>query len=332
MIDTSEKNFEDSIEESLIKNGYQRRTSTDYNTELCLIPHDVFDFIQATQPKEWQKLKTQYGDDANTKLLKRLAKVIKIRGTLEVLRKGLKANGCRFKLAYFKPASGLNEETQKLYQANFFSIVRQLHYSGKTPAKSLDLALFLNGLPLFTTELKNPFKGQNVEQAVKQYCTDRDHKEPLFSFGVCLSHFAVDPDLVYMTTHLQGGKTRFLPFNQGKNGGAGNPPSAFNFSTAYLWEQIWQKDSLLDLIQNFITLVEEEDDKGKKTGVKSLIFPRYHQFDVVRRLLADAKAEGTGKSYLIQHSAGSGKSNSIAWLAHGLSSLHDSQDRRWFLS
>jgi type I restriction enzyme R subunit len=330
MIDTSEKNFEDSIEESLIKSGYQRRTSTDYNTELCLIPQDVFDFIQATQPKEWQKLKTQYGDDANTKLLKRLAKVIKIRGTLEVLRKGLKANGCRFKLAYFKPASGLNEETQKLYQANFFSIVRQLHYSGKTPAKSLDLALFLNGLPLFTTELKNPFKGQNVEQAVKQYCTDRDHKEPLFSFGVCLSHFAVDPDLVYMTTHLQGGKTRFLPFNQGKNGGAGNPPSAFNFSTAYLWEQIWQKDSLLDLIQNFITLVEEEDDKGKKTGVKSLIFPRYHQFDVVRRLLADAKAEGTGKSYLIQHSAGSGKSNSIAWLAHGLSSLHDSQDRRVF--
>jgi type I restriction enzyme R subunit len=144
MIDTSEKNFEDSIEESLIKSGYQRRTSTDYNTELCLIPQDVFDFIQATQPKEWQKLKTQYGDDANTKLLKRLAKVIKIRGTLEVLRKGLKANGCRFKLAYFKPASGLNEETQKLYQANFFSIVRQLHYSGKTPAKSLDLALFLN--------------------------------------------------------------------------------------------------------------------------------------------------------------------------------------------
>ena len=318
------------IEASLINNGYQRRTSNDYKPALCLIPQDVFDFIQATQPKEWQKFKTQYGDDANTKLLKRLAEVIKTRGTLEVLRKGIKANGCRFKLAYFKPASGLNEETQKLYQANCFSITRQLHYSEKTPAKSLDLALFLNGLPLFTAELKNPFKGQNVEHAVKQYRSDRDPREPLFSFGACLSHFAVDPDLAYMTTHLQGNKTRFLPFNQGKSGGAGNPPSAFNFSTAYLWEQIWQKESVLDLIQNFITLVEEEDDKGRKTGEKKLIFPRYHQFDAVRRLLADAKAEGTGKSYLIQHSAGSGKSNSIAWLAHGLSSLHDSQDRRVF--
>jgi type I restriction enzyme R subunit len=342
MIDTSEKNFEASIEESLLQSGYQRRTSTDYNPALCLIPQDVFDFIQATQPKEWQKFKTQYGDDAHTKLLKRLAEVIKNRGTLEVLRKGIKANGCRFKLAYFKPASSLNEETQKLYQANFFSIVRQLHYSKKTPAKSLDLALFLNGLPLFTAELKNPFKGQNVEHAVKQYQSDRDPREPLFTFGVCLSHFAVDPDLVYMTTHLQGNKTRFLPFNQGKNGGAGNPVRLFSprlsgegqgvryYSTAYLWERIWQKDSILDLIQNFITLVEEEDDKGRKTGGKSLIFPRYHQLDAVRRLLADAKAEGPGKAYLIQHSAGSGKSNSIAWLAHGLSSLHDDNDTRVF--
>jgi type I restriction enzyme R subunit len=330
MIDTSEKNFEATIEASLLQSGYQRRTSTDYNPALCLIPQDVFDFIQATQPKEWQKFKTQYGDDAHTKLLKRLAEVVKTRGTLEVLRKGIKANGCRFKLAYFQPASGLNEEAQKLYQANFFSIVRQLHYSQKTPAKSLDLTLFLNGLPLFTAELKNPFKGQNVEHAIKQYRSDRDPREPLFSFGACLSHFAVDPDLAYMTTHLQGNKTRFLPFNQGKNGGAGNPPSAFNFSTAYLWERIWQKDNVLDLIQNFITLVEEEDDKGRKTGAKSLIFPRYHQFDAVRRLLADAKSEGTGKSYLIQHSAGSGKSNSIAWLAHGLSSLHDDNDTRVF--
>lgn len=330
MIDTSEKNFEDTIEASLLQSRYQRRTSSDYHPALCLIPRDVFDFIQATQPQEWQKFKTQYGDDAETKLLKRLAEVIKNRGTLEVLRKGIKANGCRFQLAYFKPASSLNEETQKLYQANFFSIARQLHYSQKNPAKSLDIVLFLNGLPLFTAELKNPLTGQTVENAIKQYREDRDPREPLFSLGVCLSHFAVDPDLVYMTTHLQGNKTRFLPFNQGKNGGAGNPTSAFNFSTAYLWEQIWQQDSVLDLIQNFITLVEEEDDKGSKTGEKRLIFPRYHQLDAVRRLLADARAEGTGKSYLIQHSAGSGKSNSIAWLAHGLSSLHDDSDRRVF--
>lgn len=205
-----------------------------------------------------------------------------------------------------------------------------MHYSDRTPDKSLDLALFLNGIPLFTAELKNPLKGQTVEHAIKQYRTTRDPQEPLFHFGVCLSHFAVDPDLAYMTTHLQNGKTRFLPFNQGRNGGAGNPPSAFSFSTAYLWEQVWQKDSVLDLIQNFITLVEEEDDQGRTTGKKSLIFPRYHQLDAVRRLIAHARDNGTGQSYLIQHSAGSGKSNSIAWLAHQLASLHDPQDNRVF--
>lgn len=330
MIDTSEKNLENTIETSLLQNGYQPRPSRDYHPALSLIPQDVLNFIQVTQPKEWQKFTTQYGEDADNKLLKRLAEVIKNRGTLEVLRKGIKANGCRFQLAYFQPNTRLNQETQKLYQANLFTVARQLHYSQKTPTKSLDLVLFLNGLPLFTAELKNPFKGQNVEHAIKQYRTDRDPKEPLFSLGVCLSHFAIDPDLVYMTTHLQGDTTHFLPFNQGNCGGAGNPPSTLSFSTAYLWEKTWQKNSVLDLIQNFITLVEGEDDKGRKTGKKKLIFPRYHQLDTVRRLLEDAKSQGPGKSYLIQHSAGSGKSNSIAWLAHGLSSLHNSQDQLVF--
>jgi type I restriction enzyme, R subunit len=330
MIDTSEKNFEASIEQSLIDSGYNRRTSDDYDRASCLIPQDVFDFIHATQPKEWQKFQQQYGADAKQKLIKRLAEVIRKRGTLEVLREGIKANGCRFKLAYFRPVSGLNEETQRLYQANFFTIVRQLYYSEKTPNKSIDLGIFLNGLPLFTAELKNPFKGQTVENAVKQYCSDRDPKEPLLSFGCCLSHFAVDPDYAYMTTHLQGSKTRFLPFNKGRNGGAGNPPSAFSFSTAYLWEEVWAKDSVLDLIQNFITLFEEEDDRGKKTGEKRLIFPRYHQLDAVRRLILDAKTRGAGQKYLIQHSAGSGKSNSIAWLAHLLASLHDQNHQRVF--
>ncbi|AOC52416.1 Type I restriction-modification system, restriction subunit R [Microcystis aeruginosa NIES-2481] len=329
MIDTSEKNFEATIEASLLNSGYQRRSSKDYERSLCLIPEDVLNFIQTSQPQEWQKFQTQYGDDANTQLLKQLAEVIKNRGTLEVLRKGIKANSCRFQLAYFQPPSSLNPETQRLYQTNCFSVLRQLYYSQKNPLNSIDIVLFLNGLPIFTAELKNPFTGQNFQQAIKQYQEDRDPREPLLKFGVCLSHFAVDPDQVHVTTHLQGHETGFLPFNPGKTGVAANPDPT-KFRSAYLWEQIWRQDSFLDLIQNFITLQEKKDDKDRKTGVKSLIFPRYHQLDAVRRLLADAKAEGTGKSYLIQHSAGSGKSNSIAWLAHGLVSLYDDHNSRVF--
>ncbi|HEV2392094.1 MAG TPA: type I restriction endonuclease, partial [Verrucomicrobiae bacterium] len=288
MTDTSEKNFEASIEASLLRDpwssapqgtpaladaptgayppgGYQRRQPTDYDKALCLIPKDVLDFIYATQPKEWQKMQAQHGHDAKQVLLKRLAAEITKHGTLHVLRRGIKANGCKFRLVYFKPSSGLNEATQKLYQANLFSVVRQLKYSEKNE-KSLDTALFLNGLPLFTAELKNPFKGQNVQDAVRQYRQDRDPKEPLFAFGRCLAHFAVDPALVYVTTALAGPKTAFLPFNQGYNLGAGNPPSWKGFSTAYLWEQVWARDSILNLLQHFIHIVELEDDKGNKTG------------------------------------------------------------------
>ncbi len=330
MIDTSEKNFESDIEAYLLANDYHSRTSNDYDKKRCLIPQDVFNFIHATQPQEWQKYQEQYGDDAPNKLLQRLAQQIKKRGTLELLRKGLKANGCKFKLAYFRPSTELNNETQRLYQANFFSLIRQFYYSEKTPDKSIDLAIFLNGLPIFTSELKNPFKGQTVQDAVRQYRNTRDHRETVLSFGVCLSHFAVDPDLVYMTTHLQGENTSFLPFNQGRDNGAGNPPSALSYSTAYLWEQTWHKDSILNLIQNFITQYEEEDEKGKKTGKKKLIFPRYHQLDTVNRLLTHAKDHKTGQKYLIQHSAGSGKSNTITWLAYQLVNLHDTENNRVF--
>lgn len=190
------------------------------------------------------------------------------------------------------------------------------------------MGIFLNGLPIFTAELKNPLKGQTVEDAIKQYRRDREEREPLFTIGRCLSHFAVDPDFVYFTTHLQGLKTEFLPFNQGRYG-AGNPPAAFGFATAYLWEQIWSPDSVLDLIQNFAQLMEE-DDKGRKTGKTSVIFPRYHQLDAVRRLITDARDKGTGQRYLIQHSAGSGKSKSISWLGHQLATLHGADDRRIF--
>ncbi len=189
-------------------------------------------------------------------------------------------------------------------------MVRQLRYS-ETNEKSLDLALFLNGIPIFTGELKNPLNGQDVEDAIRQYKTDRDPREPLLAYGRCLAHFAVDPDLVYVTTHLAGAKTRFLPFNQGKFGGAGNPPvppTRKGYATGYLWDETWSRDSVLDLVRQFIHEVEEEDEKGRKTGKRFLIFPRYQQLDTVRKLVSHARSAGAGQRYLIQHSAGSGKS------------------------
>lgn len=309
--------------------GYRKHVSADYDRVHCLIPDDVLNFIYATQPREWDKFKKQHSNDARQHLLQRLANEVRTRGTLEVLRKGIKADGCKFQLAYFHPASRLNETLQRLYEANIFSEIRQLHYSQRNQ-NSLDLVLFLNGLPLFTAELKNPFTGQNVQNAIQQYRMDRDPHEALFAFGRCLAHFAVDPDMVYMTSQIEGASTRFLPFNLGRNGGAGNPPSWKGFATAYLWERIWTRDSVLNLVQQFVQVVEEVDDKGKKTGKKHLIFPRYHQLDAVRRLLVDAYRHGAGQHYLIEHSAGSGKSNSISWLAHQLSVLHDVQDTRVF--
>jgi type I restriction enzyme R subunit len=264
--------------------------------------------------------------------LKRVAAEIERCGALDVLRNGLKDSGCKFRLAYFRPASGLNEETRRLHAANLFAAVRQVRYSTRNE-KSLDLVLFLNGIPIFTAELKNLLNGQDVEDAIRQYETDRDPREPLLAYGRCLAHFAVDPDLVYVTTQLAGPRTRFLPFNQGKFGGAGNPPvppTRKGYATGYLWEETWARDSVLDLVRQFIHEVEEEDDKGRKTGKRFLIFPRYQQLDCVRRLVTDARAAGAGQRYLIQHSAGSGKSFTIAWLAHQLSTLHDIRDRRVF--
>jgi type I restriction enzyme R subunit len=312
--------------------GYHRRDPKEYDRKRCLLARDVLDFIYATQPKEWEKLKQHHGAEVKERFLSRLAGEVTRRGVLDVVRRGIKDSGCRFQLAYFRPASGLNAELQRLYEANLFTVVRQLRYSEKNE-NSLDLVLFLNGLPLFTAELKNPLTGQNVQEAMRQYCYNRDPKEPLLAFRRCLAHFAVDPDLVYVTTRLAEAQTRFLPFNQGKFGGAGNPPKSpteGGYATDYLWSRIWARDSVLNLLQHFIHEVEEEDDRGRKTGVRQLIFPRYHQLDAVRRLVAHARAHGPGQRYLIQHSAGSGKSNSIAWLAHQLSVLHNAADRRVF--
>ncbi len=312
--------------------GYLKRSSADYDEALCLDPEMTIAFIQATQPKQWSKLRRQYGDEARRRFLHRLSQEIEKRGTLDVVRNGVRDRGAKIRLAYFQPPTGLNPALQKKYQANLFSVVRQLAYSADDRDKrhrlSLDLALFLNGLPLFTVELKNPLTGQTYKDARRQYRRTRDPREPLFAFGRCLAHFAVDPDQVWFTTRLQGDATRFFPFNKGRGTGAGNPiPPAGTFATAYLWEEIWTKESVLNLLEHFVHEVPIFDDKGHKTGERALIFPRYHQLDAVRRLIADAREHGPGERYLIQHSAGSGKTFTIAWLAHQLTTLHDRDDQ-----
>jgi type I restriction enzyme R subunit len=355
--EVSERSFEEAIEHGLLQQGpdasageatavretspaygdavpggYRKRDSRDYDRGLCLLRNDVVDFVLATQPREWAKLKQHHGTAVKEQFPRRLASAIEQRGTLDVLRNGLKDSGVKFRLAYFRPASGLNEETRRLHLGNLFAAVRQLRYSTKNE-KSLDLVLFLNGIPIFMAELKDPLTGQDVEDAIRQYKTDRDPREPLLAYGRCLADFAVDPNLVYVTTQLAELKARFLPFNKGKFGGAGNPPvppTQKGYATAYLWEETWARDSVLDLVRRFIQEIEEEDEKGRKTGKRFLIFPRYQQLDCVRRLIADARKRGAGQRYLIQHSAGSGKSFTIGWLAHQLATLRDASDRRVF--
>ena len=329
LVDTSEQDFESTVEQALVESGYRSRKHTDYDRFRCLDEGTLFDFIRATQMEMWEKLKLQHGEQVRERFLKRLVKEIQDRGALDVLRKGIIDLGCHFDLAYFKPETSLNERHQRLYNANVFSVIRQLHFSEQND-QSLDLCLFLNGIPIFTAELKNPAKGQTVQNAIQQYRKNRDPKEPLFQFERCLAHFAVDTDYAFMTTRLARDSTRFLPFNKGHENGAGNPPNPDGFRTAYLWEEVWQPDSILEIINHFVRRVDVLDEDGKPTGKKNLIFPRYHQLDAVRRLIGDAKAEGAGKSYLIEHSAGSGKSNTIAWLAHQLAGLHDARDKRIF--
>jgi type I restriction enzyme, R subunit len=320
-----------------LSGGWLRRISAQYDADLLLVPSDVLDFVRSTQPGQWERLREHHGEEVRPKFLKRLSREIEKKGTLHVLREGVRDSGCHFQLAYFKPSSGLNPDHQELYRANLFSVIRQFHFdppsAGTSRGPSLDLGLFVNGLPLFTAELKNPLTGQNWEHAVAQYRADRDPRHALFRFGRCLAHFAVDPEQVHVTTRLTGPSTRFLPLNQGWEGGAGNPPvppTRDGYATEYLWSRVWARDSVLNLLQHFIHEVELEDEDGKRTGARAIIFPRYHQLDAVRRLVEDARHKGPGQVYLIQHSAGSGKSNSIAWLAHQLSVLHDADDERVF--
>ncbi len=339
----TEARLEDAIVDHLTAQGgyvcvdYREGPAKDrYDRARALDPALVLGFIQSTQEKTWKSLKAIHGDDTGKVVLEHLVKELETKGMLKVLRQGFKCYGKLLRVAVFAPNNRMNPDELALYQKNVLSVTRQLFY-GTTHSSSLDLVLFLNGLPVVTAELKNPLSGQTVEHAKRQYKQDRDHRELIFEFTKrALVHFAVDQDEVFMTTRLSGDKTHFLPFNRGNDGHAGNPPAEDGgHRTAYLWRDAWQRDSLLEILGRYMHLQVEEkriltDDGIRKITKETMIFPRYHQLDCVRRLVNHARASGPGRNYLVQHSAGSGKSNSIAWLAHQLSSLHDATDKRIF--
>jgi type I restriction enzyme, R subunit len=331
---TSEAAFETAIEAVLLAEGYARINAKGYDRERAIFPEEALDFIRATQANVWEKLEALHAEQTGARVLESLCKWLDTHGTLTTLRHGFKCFGKTLRIAFFRPAHGLNPELEARYRANLLGLTRQLHFSPKSE-KSLDVVLSVNGIPVVTLELKNPLSGQTAANAIHQYRNDRDPREPIFEFTKrSLVHFAVDTEEVHMATRLAGASTHFLPFNRGANGGAGNPPdkAGRNYKTAYLWEEVLQRDSLLDLLARFLHLDIEEKvaDDGKKVRKESLIFPRYHQLQAVRQIVDVAATEGVGHNYLVEHSAGSGKSNTLAWLAHRLSSLHNAQDQRLF--
>jgi type I restriction enzyme R subunit len=319
----NENNFEVAhVTTVLVQKGYVERQSDDYNQELFLDSGILLTFVKNTQPEEWEKLQEQYPANPEDIFLKRISGEIAKRGTLDVLRNGIKDRGTKFELAYFKPVSGLNPEHEKLYKQNRFSVTRQLSFSQKYH-KTLDISIFLNGIPVITSELKNHFTGQDYTDAIKQYKYERDPKEPFLKR--CLVHFAVDNNKAYFATQMEGENTQFLPFNKDIE----NPEDKRGFKVAYLYHDIWHPDSLLEIISHFIQIEEKKDLKtGKKT--QKIIFPRFHQLTAVKKLVDSSMKFGTGKNYLIQHSAGSGKTYTISWIAHQLSQIHDQEDKRIF--
>jgi type I restriction enzyme R subunit len=328
----SERTFEGAIEAWLLEHGgYRKGDPHAFDVALGIDPGEVLAFVRATQEAAWTSLAARHGGEAaaETNFLRRLAKELDERGTVDVLRHGVKDLGIEIRLAYFKPAHRLTPDLVARYEANRLVLVRQFLYEDSD--RTIDLALLLNGIPVATAELKNPLTGQNVEHAIAQYRRDRDPKNITLARRAVV-HFAVDPELVAMTTKLAGSATQFLPLNRGsEEGGAGNPLNPDGHKTAYLWEQVWRRDNWLDLLARFVQV--ERPEKGsaaERRAQTRIIFPRFHQWDAVRKLEADARERGAGHSYLVQHSAGSGKSNSIAWLAHRLSSLHDADDRPVF--
>ena len=351
-MDKSEKRFERDIESFLIspEGGYNQFCGQDtegnwvhnrqHDVAKCIYMDVLCEFIEKTQPKEWAKYVKYYGANASEKLYHRLETTISNQGLLYVLRNGIEDMGCKLKVCYFKPESENSSLAAERYEANILGCTRQFRYSTAN-TNTIDMVLSVNGIPVVALELKNQLTGQDYHCAIKQFKDDRSSKEFAFRLNHrFLVYFAVDLYEAWMTTQLADGNTHFLPFNQGSNGagvtgGAGNPQNPNGYDTSYLWEEVLQRDSMLDLIHRFISFVKEKEEVVKngvtKTVTKEkMIFPRYHQYDVVKKIMADVKANGVGNNYLIQHSAGSGKSNSIAWIAYRLASVHDADNKGLF--
>ncbi len=311
---TNEQALEEMIERHLLSHGFYQGSNQDFNKVFAIDEKRFWDFLEKTQADELEKL--QGDPQYRQKILSRFDKMIKKYGVLELLKKGLKVDHAYFTFFYPAPLPSSGQMIRENYRSNQFSVTRQVTFSQQNPLLEIDIVLFINGIPIVTMELKNQWTGQTAKfHGIKQYQKDRDPKEILLNFARCLVHFTLDTDEVYMTTKLSGDKTFFLPFNKGANNGAGNPINPNGHKTAYLWEDIFAKDSLANIIQHFVKL---DGNKKDKLSHRTLFFPRYHQLDVVRKLVSDITANGVGKTYLIQHSAGSGKSNSITWAAYQL--------------
>lgn len=351
-VDLREKRFEQDIEEFMITSGglvrFSQQDSTGtwvysqvFDRDKNLYIDVLADFIKSTQPQAWKRYENLYGEQAKLKLATRFDKEVQDHGLIHVLRNGITDMGVKLKVCYFKPESALNEKDNELYQKNVVSVTRQFYFSGATH-ETIDMVISVNGIPVIALELKNQFTNQNYENAIVQY-KERDYKEKIFRLNYrFLVYFAVDHYETWMTTVLKGEHTYFLPFNQGSNGagksgGKGNPANPDGYSTSYLWEKVLTKDSILDLIRKFISFIKEKKEveaggKTKEIIEEKLLFPRYHQFDVVHKVVNDIQTRGAGKNYLIEHSAGSGKSNSIAWIAYRLASLFDAANKPIFNS
>jgi type I restriction enzyme R subunit len=323
-----EENFQSVIKDYLIKeNGYLASSNYNYDKHHALDKEMLFNFLEATQEKKMDKLQEIHGPNYKQKIIFRLNKELARRSMIDVIKHGVKDYGIKLDFAYFKPPTSFNQELNKLYQENIFSVIEELNYQD---SKRIDLVIFLNGLPIIVFELKNPLTGQTYKNAIKQLRTTRKANEKLFKFKQrAIVSFALDTEEAYMTTRLSGANTFFLPFNKGHNGGSGNPAVKDKVRTHYIWEELLKKDSLLEIMHKFVFIDVEEktDEQGNLKKEEKLIFPRYHQLDAVRKLLKDVKKKGAGDRYLIQHSAGSGKTYSITWLAHRLSSLHNKSNQ-----